>query len=525
MLKKKLLFLIPAFAALSLSACTQAEEILSKINSIIENSNSQSVEENSNSNTGNSNSASAPAVKDVTIDFWHTFGQGIEEGMQAYVDQFQKIIKDNEGVNVTINLSKEGSYTDIHTKIVNGLGASNVPTLAVAYPDHVADYLHLKKDAVVNLDSYINDEKIGFGKESYLGDSKGKDVYDKDDFIPVFMDEGRNYAYEGTYSIPFMKSTEIMFYIKNIIRRALKIHKPEIYNNEAKVKEYMNNLTWDELFTLAQVIKNNKSTVAPKLEYPVFYDSDGNLFISQLYQRNIGYSSYDNSHKPQIDFENSTEKAKVVSFLDELRQLHKDGLLTTKDTKGEYSSYSFTPEKCAIAIGSSGGAGYNIPSGDAFELGVAPVPYKGQRKYVTQGVTLAILRNPGYSDAVNDAKCYYAWKFAKFITNPSVNASICIEDSQGYVPVRESAYEIDKFMEFLGMSEDNDYAKTAEVVMEINGGADYYINTPVFSGSANLRNLCGGAIATLLTSDDNNDTVSTESVVNEVIKNAKSHIA
>ena len=470
---------------------------------------------------GEAGGIAKPTQTDITIDFWHTFGQGIEEGVKAEVDKFVDLVKKNDGVNLKINLSKEGSYTDIQSKIDQGFSAGNVPTLAVAYPDHVANYLGKHAKYVQNLDDYINDPNIGFGKEAYLGDKKGNEVYDKDDFIGVFMDEGTNYAVQGTYSLPFMKSTEVLFYNLDMVKKAMDIYKPEISRNESKIKEFIESMTWDQLMEISTIIKNNKATIAPSLEYPVFYDSDGNFFISQLYQRGIKYSSFDAQRNPQVDFEQTAEFNKVVTMIDELRQNHKDGLVTTKGTKGEYSSYSFTDELCAFAIGSSGGAGYNSPKSDSFTFGVAPVPYKGTAQYVTQGVTLTILRNPSYSDADNDARVYYAWKFAKYITNPEVNAVLCVEDSQGYVPVRESAYETDDYLEFLS-DDTNIYSSTAKIVMKVNESADY-INTPVFSGSSYLREQCGGAIATLFKADDNSQNLSTSDQLRTVISNAKSH--
>ena len=509
--------------SMTLGACSGPSDVSE---SSKEASNPVSKSEESQGGGGNSQSEqpggiAKPTQKDVTIDFWHTFGQGIEEGVTAEVEKFVKLVKDNDGVNLKINLSKEGSYTDIQSKIDTGFNGGNVPTLAVAYPDHVANYLGKHAKYVQNLDNYISDPNIGFGKEAYLGDKKGNEVYGKDDFIKVFMDEGTNYAVEGTYSLPFMKSTEVLFYNLDMVNKAMRYYKPEIANNTAKIKELMESLTWDQLMAIAKVIKDNKATIAPSLEYPVFYDSDGNFFISQLYQRDIKYSSFDSERKPKIDFEETAEFNKVVTMVDELRQNHKDGLVTTKGTKGEYSSYSFTDELCAFAIGSSGGAGYNSPKSDSFTFGVAPVPYKGKATYVTQGVTLTILRNPSYTDADNDARVYYAWKFAKYITNPEVNAVLCVEDSQGYVPVRESAYETDDYLEFLS-DDTNIYSSTAKVVMGVNEHADY-INTPVFSGSSYLREQCGGAIATLFKADDNKQNLSTADQLRTVISNSKSH--
>ncbi len=479
----------------------------------------------SSSKTSPSTSSSSELPKTVEFDFWHTFGQGIEEGVQAYVEEFEEIIKEEEGVDVTINLSKEGSYNEILKKITTGIGTGNSPTLAVAYPDHVAQYIANETKQgqfVVDLTKFINDSKIGFGKEAYLGDKDGSTVYDKDDIIASYFNEGTSYVNDGVYSIPLMKSTEVMMYNFQLVQKALiKLYPTVGYESKERVTKYMDGISWEKLYEIADCINDNKVEFAvPDMEYPIFYDSDSNMMISSMYQRKIPYSSVGSDKKGRIDFDYATQPEnynKAKELVDEFVDAHANGLLTTKGTKGEYGSYSFTDEKCAITIGSSGGAGYNAPATtEQFSVEVCKPPVLNDNPlYVNQGVTLTMLNNVSVTEEENYWKQYYAWKFVKFLTNPEVNAVLCIEDSQGYVPVRYSAYETPEFQEWLDMPE-TIMIQSAKVVMRMNEDEVYYTSKS-FSGASELRDQCGGVITTLFLDSEK---VKREKTTDEVLKQA-----
>ena len=51
----------------------------------------------------------------------------------------------------------QGGYTDLRDKILNSIPVGEAPTIAQAYPDHIANYLNAK--AAQELDSYIDDTK------------------------------------------------------------------------------------------------------------------------------------------------------------------------------------------------------------------------------------------------------------------------------------------------------------------------------------------------------------------------------
>ena len=450
------------------------------------------------SNGGGNNKSSNNAVDNgpVTIKFWHTFGQTVVDGLKSKINDFKKLVKENDGVDVDVDLKYQGGYDDIAKLIADGYSVSNSPTIAVAYPDNVSDYLDIGKSAgsefVVNLDKFISSKEVGFGKEKWLGDE-----YDEEDFVEDFYAEGSQYSVKGTYSLPFLKSTEIMFYNVDLLIEVMKGFKPDLNNSETQIKDYMSKISWEEFISLCSYVKDHKSEISNMLEVPMWYDSDANYIITKMFQNNVPYSSIDSNGKGKIDFESGEAFNGVVNLLDEARQNFANGLFTTKGIKNTYGSDYFTNEKCLFSIGSSGGSGYNFPQADAFKLGVCRVPAANNNPmYVSQGPTLTMFNDRGLSQEQNDRIQLYAWKFIKYITNGKVNAEICVNGSEGYVPVRYSAYETKFFQDF--MEEGERYAMCYKVVVnDVNSKARYLISA-AFKGSAALRNECGTMLTAAL---------------------------
>ena len=154
----------------------------------------------------------------------------------------------------------------------------------------------------------------------------------------------------------------------------------------------------------------------------------------------------------------------------------------TKGTNGnKYGSDLFKTGEVLFNIGSSGGSGYTIPSGDNFTVGVAKVPYANNNpQYITQGVTLTLLKT---KDDEDGRKVKYAWKFLKYLTSTTVNLDLALYYSQGYSPVRESCYQNEEFIDYC--NEGETLGEVQKVVKEKIGG--HYLNTPCFKGSAKAR--------------------------------------
>lgn len=446
----------------------------------------------------------------VTINFWHTFGKTVEDGIKQRANEFAELVKEHEGKEVRVKLTYKGGYDDIKGEMTKAFSVGDNPTIAVAYPDHVADYFASESkpgEFVVDMTKYVDNEVYGFGREAWLGDTDGSN-----DFVEAFYQESSSYTRDGIYSMPFMKSTEVMLYNLDLVRKAMPYYDADISTDD-QIRDFMSNLSWDEFMLFCETIKDNMNEISPTLVVPAFYDSDANLFISQCYQNNIPYAGIDANGNGYIGFNgisaNSTEEQKkayndVLALVKKFKKWYDQGLFDTKGVNGQYSSYSFTPGKTMFAIGSSGGSGYSFPSTSEFQIEACKVPYSnGNPLYVTQGPTLTLMNNTKLiKSGKNDEAVLYGWKFIKYLTNPDVNAALCTNNSEGYIPVRQSAYNTPAFTSF--MESDTQYVKVAKVVVnEIQGN---YFTAPVFKGSAELREQCGGGMADFLKIESKNPT-------------------
>ena len=428
----------------------------------------------------------------VSFEVWTTFGDKIEKTLNDKIEAFAKLVKEHDGVEVTITQVYKGAYKDLPSKITPAMGDGTLPAMVVAYPDHVAKYLYDEGTDhgkyVVNLDDYINDPEIGFGKEAWLGDTEGAD-----DIIQTFLNEGRSFTREGTYVLPFMKSSEIMMYNLDAATKAMKFYDATV--EAGKVEEKIASMSWNELLAFAQVAYDHKAEVLSSVEDVIFYDSDSNMMITQMYQEDYKYTSIGSDGKGVVEFAEGEDYNHVISLLDSYKAAHDNHLLTTKGTEGTYASDSFKNGKCLFTIGSSGGAGYTIPSKGNFNAAVTHVPARNNKPYyVSQGPSWALMNNPSLSKEQNKLITTYAWKFAKYLLTTEVNTDCCVLGSEGYVPVRESSYTTETYAEFIENGEM--YAETAKVLQNDIKGK--YIVTATFPGSDTVRDQIGGVVGSLL---------------------------
>ncbi len=437
-----------------------------------------------------------------TITFMHTFGNTNKTTIEGKVKDFTNIVEKKEGIKLNVVMDYGGTYSDIETKIEKTFAAGGQPTIAVAYPDHVANYKSLEtagKKFVVDLNDYINDPEIGLTKEEEYNPG----LNGIDDVVPSFYDEGTQYAEEGVYSFPLMKSTEIMLFDYNRVDSIL--NDMSIPHKDG-VEAYLNSITWDEFvdileYEIKNITKYYTSYSSDNIVYPLAYDSDANLFISQSFQRDIPYISM-KDNKGSVDFNNDSSKEMVKEF----KELYDEGILITKGTnENKYTSDLFKSAQCTFLVSSTGGTGYNDASSAMKKIGVCKIPTYSKNpermKYVSQGVTLTLLNNTKISDETNKTRLKYAWKLIKYLTSSEVDAEIAMS-SEGYIPVRYSSYESEDYAAYLKESDFMPRAASS-VINEINGN---YFNYPVFKGTANCREQVGGIITQVLLGKKDVDT-------------------
>jgi len=429
------------------------------------------------SETGNAGSTGAfevPAVgydgSDVTLTFYHTIGSTKTHTLDDYIAEFNKLYP-----NIHIVYESVGGYDDLKDQISTQIPVGNEPDLAYCYPDHVA--LYNLAGVVATLDNLI-DSNIVIKRADGTTEILGLTQEQKDDFIEGYYEEGRQFGDGLMYTMPFSKSTEVLYYNKTFFdEHGLTVPK-----------------TWEELEAVCAAIK----AIDPN-SIPLGYDSESNWFITMCEQYNSPYTSATGDH---YLFNNETNRNFVKMF----RSWYQKGYLTTQTLYGAYTSGLFTAStgtKSYMSIGSSAGATYQRPTkvdGEyPFEVGIASIPQVSQanRKVISQGPSLVIF-NKGDSQ-----KVVAAWLFVKYLTT-SVSFQAAWSMDSGYVPVIKSVTDDPTYAQFLADADgyDNIAALSAKACLEQE---DAYYTSPAFNGSSTARSQVGSLLAKCLSTATTNE--------------------
>jgi multiple sugar transport system substrate-binding protein len=392
---------------------------------------------------------------EVTIKFYHTMGSNLTDVLNIYVEEFNKLYP-----KIHIDHQQVGGYDDVRNQVSTEIPVGTQPNIAYCYPDHVALY-NLSK-AVVTLDELIaSQEKIkrADGSEEILGLTDAQ----KADFIEGYYKEGQQFGDGKMYTIPFSKSTEVLYYNKTFFEA-----------NGIKVPT-----TWDELEQVCAKIKQ----LDPK-SIPLGYDSEANWFINMCEQYGSPYTSASGEH---YQFDNDTNKGFVKRF----REWYDKGYVTTQKIYGGYTSGLFISEnetKSYMSIGSSAGATHQRPTADAdgnypFEVGIAPIPQvnASNPKVISQGPSVCILKKKNQ----NPQEVIASWLFVKFLTT-SVEFQAEFSMNSGYVPVLKSVKTNPVYADFLSKADGGKFisALSAKICLD---QVNAYYTSPAFNGSSEAR--------------------------------------
>ncbi len=424
-----------------------------------------------------------PTTEDgkINITFWHAMGAENQVVIQEMIDSFEL-----KYPNYNVEQLSQGGYTDLRDKILTAIPVGETPSLAQTYPDHVAAYL--RTQAVKEMDSFINstDPEIGLS------------VADKADFVSKFYEEGTVYDAAGTmYSMPFNKSTEVMFYNATFFYN----HKDElapygVVVDESKVtvdddnnKSVLNavswnNPTWEQVEEISKIFLTSaeckdvqaKDNGALKDSVAGFaVDSQANLFITLTQQWGGTYTSFDNGVGAYSFGTDQKSKDAITWFKGNVDA----GLFgTVKKFGTAYSSNAFINGQCAISLGSSAGASYNNPNGK-FEAGIATYPQRAaateaEKQVIQQGTNVTMFRN------LNPEVEKATWLFIKHITNQENALKWCT--GTAYFPTRNSVYNSPEYTQFLNS---NSIIARAQKVGWTQQSMFY--TSPAFLGSSRAR--------------------------------------
>ncbi|MDE6107084.1 MAG: extracellular solute-binding protein [Oscillospiraceae bacterium] len=401
---------------------------------------------------------------EVEITFYHTMGSNLTAVLDAYIPEFNKLYP-----NIKINYTSVGSYDDCRDQISTEITVGNQPNIAYCYPDHVA--LYNLAQAVATLDDLIASKETvtrADGSTETLGLTDEQIA----DFIEGYYNEGRQFGDGLMYSMPFSKSTEVLYYNKTFFDQ-----------NNLSVPT-----TWDEMEELCAKIK----TIDPA-SIPLGYDSEANWFITMTEQQGSPYTSATGDH---FLFDNAENKAFVKKF----NEWYNKGYLTTQTLYGAYTSGLFTTlegTRSYMSIGSSAGATHQRPAKGAdgnypFEVGIATIPQvdPSKPKVISQGPGVCIFQKS------NPQEVIASWLFVKFLTT-NVDFQAEFGMASGYVPVLKSVSENAAYAEFVNNADGGDFvsALSAKVCLEQE---EAYYTSPAFNGSSEARSQVGALMSKCL---------------------------
>ena len=391
----------------------------------------------------------------VTITFWHTMGADNKALLEDAIARFNETYP-----NITVEHTSYGDYDGVFEQIRTKLTAGNQPNLAFCYPDHVATYN--KSESVIVLDDLINNQNV-----LKSGEMMGFTQAQLDDFIEGYYNEGKEYGDGKMYSLPFQKSTEVLYYNKTVFDK-LGLEAPK---------------TWDDVEAIIQVLKNEypEST-------PLGYDSEENMFITLVEQYGSEYTSATGDH---YTFVNDTNKKFIAKFAE---WYQKGWMSTSALMGGSYTSDGFKKAddeigKIFMSIGSSAGARYQRPDkkdGEyPFEVGIVSIPQvdPSNPKVISQGPSICIFEDE------NVQEVYASWLFLKFLTTDQrFQAEYAMKS--GYVPVIKSVMETEHYQKALNNANGGDFITSLVALVALQQEAAYY-TSPAFAGSADARTQVG----------------------------------
>lgn len=410
--------------------------------------------------------------KKYEITFWAK-----NDTNKTQADIYKKAIADFEALypNITVNLRLYTDYGKIYNDVITNIATNTTPNVCITYPDHIATYL-TGSNVVVPLDELFADEKYGLGGTEVKFDSpKAEEI------LPQFLEEC---SFAGHYyAVPYMRSTEAC-YVNRTYVEALGYTLPDT-------------LTWDFIWEVsdaaaAQDENGNYLVNGQKVMIPFIYKSTDNMMIQMLRQKGAGYST----ESGEIEIFNDTTKELLYNIADHVKK----GAFSTFKISS-YPANFLNAGQCVFAVDSTAGAtwmGTNAPLSDIsvdalveFDTEVMAVPQfdPDNPRMISQGPSVCIFNKADSQEVLA------SWLFTQYLLTNDVQ--IAYARTEGYVPVTSKAQGSAEYQDYLSRSGEDNSAyydvkiKASQLLLD---NVENTFVTPVFNGSASLRDAAGQMI-------------------------------
>lgn len=393
--------------------------------------------------------------------------------------------------NVTVNIRLYTDYGRIYNDVITNIATGTTPNVCITYPDHIATYL-TGTNTVVPLDELMADEKYGLAGSELKFDSPSES-----EIIPAFLEECR--LGESRYALPFMRSTEACYINKTYVEK-LGYTLPDT-------------LTWDFIWEVSDAAakKDAEGTYevnGQKVMIPFIYKSTDNMMIQMLRQKGAGYSDSDGS----IEIFNDTTKELLYTIASHVET----GAFSTFKISS-YPANFLNAGQCIFAIDSTAGAtwmGTNAPLSDIaedkfveFETAVMTIPQfdPDNPVMISQGPSVCVFNKADPQEVLA------SWLFCQFLLTNDVQTAYA--ETEGYVPVTSKAQNSDEYLDYLskiGTDYNQHYdIKILASTLLLDNIENTFV-TPVFNGSASLRDAAGQMIENVTKSVRRSETIDEE---------------
>ena len=423
--------------------------------------------------------------KTYEITFWAKNDTNLTQ-----VNIYRQAIADFEALypNIKVTLRLYTDYSRIYNDVITNIATNTTPNVCITYPDHIATYM-TGENVVVPLDDLFADSRYGLGGSELLFDGPKQE-----EIVPKFLAEcaiGSNY-----YALPYMRSTEACYINKTYVEK-LGFTLPDV-------------LTWDFVWEVSEAAMakgedGNFLVNGQNILIPFIYKSTDNMMIQMLKQKDAGYSNATG----EIGIFNDTTKELLYTVAEHAQTR---AFCTFKIVS--YPADYLNAGQCIFAVDSTAGAtwmGPNAPLLDIsedklvqFETVVMPIPQFDAEnpQMISQGPSVCIFNKEDPQEVLA------SWLFTQYLLTDQVQ--MAYSQTEGYLPVTTKAQNNPEYLDYLSRAgEDNDLYYNVKIAASklLQDNIDNTFVTPVFNGSASLRDAAGQMIENVTKSIRRKETV------------------
>lgn len=371
-------------------------------------------------------SFSMPAIAtELTMFYPVAVGGPLTKLVDKLVADFQA-----ENPDIKIKAIYSGNYSDTMTKAMTALKGGNPPHLSVILSTEI--FTLIDNDAIIPFDDLVTTAE----EKQWL-----------DSFYPALMENSRTGG--KTWSIPFQRSTIVMYYNKDAFR-------------EAGLDPNAPPATWDELVEMGKklVVKDDEGKETqwgveiPSTGYPYWMFGALCRQNGEVLMNSAGTEVY--FDKPGV--------AQALEFWKSLGATH--GIMPQGTIEWGTLRSDFLEEKTAIMWHSTGNL-TAVKNNATFDFGVAMLPAKKERGTPTGGGNFYIFKQ------TTPEQRAAALKFVHWMTQPVRTAQWSI--GTGYLGTRPDAYETTELKNYVesfpaaAVARDQLKYATAELSVHENG--------------------------------------------------------